>query len=156
MTDAAERTTAIGLFSFANSYFAAAVGLRQLKIKPTHPDSPVNYLYYHSIELYLKFYRRARGCTVRDISHRFGDKLELAAQVARWLGLEFHVEDWETITLVTPGGNQMASRFISTGFYSRPRCETLYRTCRNLHETIGPRLVEMGMTRRLPVGPVEP
>lgn len=156
MTDADKRTNAIGLFNFANSYFAAAVGLQRLKIKTTHPDSPVDYLYYHSIELYLKSYLRARGCTVRDISHRFGHKLQLAAQVARWLGLEFHEKDWELITLVAQGGNQMASRYISTGFFTRPRHEALFGTCRSLHETIGLQLVEMGLTRRLPVVPEEP
>jgi hypothetical protein len=49
-----KRTTTLGLFNFAESYWAAAEALDNAKLKSTHPSSPVSFLYYHAIELYQK------------------------------------------------------------------------------------------------------
>ncbi len=68
--DEAKRTTCIGLFNYAESYFRSARALDANKPKVTHPDAPVNFLFYHAIELYLKAYLRLKGLTPRELASR--------------------------------------------------------------------------------------
>jgi hypothetical protein len=50
--DDAERTTSIGLYNYAGSYSRCANNLARVKPKGvTHPDEPIDFLFYHSIEL---------------------------------------------------------------------------------------------------------
>src|SRR5262249_35161441 len=57
----------LGFFNFARSYWKAASALQKLKLKTTHPESSVAYLYYHAIELYLKAFLRMHGHTVDEL-----------------------------------------------------------------------------------------
>ena len=49
-----ERTTALGLYNFAESYRHAADRIRASKAKQLPFDTPIRFLYYHAVELYLK------------------------------------------------------------------------------------------------------
>ena len=54
MTDALtpeDRTTALGLFNYARSYWRSAEQLLASKPDVSHPDAPILFLLYHAIEL---------------------------------------------------------------------------------------------------------
>jgi hypothetical protein len=54
MSDEIERTSPLGLFNYARSYWRSAEYLHAAKLKLTHPSAPATFLFYHAIELYLK------------------------------------------------------------------------------------------------------
>jgi hypothetical protein len=91
--DADARTTQVGLYNLACSYHQAARALKKLKLRTTHPTSPVSFLYFHAIELFLKSFLRMHGHTVAELrkkfSHGFGPMRDRAAE----LGLDFMDED---------------------------------------------------------------
>jgi hypothetical protein len=62
--DSDDRTSAVGLFNTARSYWHSAVYLNDASLELTHPLAPVTFLFYHAIELYLKADLRASGKAV--------------------------------------------------------------------------------------------
>jgi hypothetical protein len=56
-----QRCSPLGFFNFAETYWSAARTLRESKAKGSHKDSPIRFLYYHAIELYLKAFLRSHG-----------------------------------------------------------------------------------------------
>jgi hypothetical protein len=49
-----ERTNSMGLFNMAEAYRLSALALEKAKVKIGHADSPIRWLYFHALELYLK------------------------------------------------------------------------------------------------------
>jgi hypothetical protein len=142
-----DRTTALGLFNYAQSYRAAADCLLSAELKTTHPQAPMTFLYYHAIELYLKAHLRSQGLTVaelRQVSHNIS---KLAAAVES-RGLVLEDEDKEVLSLMAEADNIIRSRYIQTGTYSRPEEEALSRTCAALDEAIAASLIKLGITVR--------
>jgi hypothetical protein len=62
-----ERTTHLGLFNYAHSYWVCAATLEGKPLDITHKDAPVDYLYYHAVELYLKSYLRLKGHNLKQL-----------------------------------------------------------------------------------------
>ena len=62
-----DRTTPLGLFNYARSYWQSAVLLHHARAKVTHPDAPVTLLLAHAIELYLKAFLRLRGVGIEQV-----------------------------------------------------------------------------------------
>jgi hypothetical protein len=60
-----ERTTALGLFNVAESYWRAAMHIHSSALLKGMHNSPVSFLFYHAIELYLKAFLRHHGHTPR-------------------------------------------------------------------------------------------
>jgi len=141
-----ERTNALGLFNFARSYRAAADKLRRTKLRATHRDSPVTFLYYHAIELYLKAFLRDHGTGVkrlRSIGHKYGVLRKRAAKK----GLHFDDGDEEVIAMLAATSEQLwsRSRYLETGFMRRPSLPALARTCRNLDRRVARALISAGV-----------
>jgi hypothetical protein len=68
--DGAARTTRIGLFHYANSYRISARVLNANRPKVTHPDEPVNFLFYQAVELFLKAFLLLHGHSSRELASR--------------------------------------------------------------------------------------
>ena len=62
------RTSALGLFNFAHSYWASASALETKDVRASHADAPICYLYFHSVELYLKSYLLAEGHSLAELT----------------------------------------------------------------------------------------
>jgi hypothetical protein len=85
LDDEAERSRPIAYFNFAETYWTAAKALRRSKAQATHRNSPIRFLYYHAIELYLKAHLRAchihpyemRNNYVHDVGKLSGKSGEL-------------------------------------------------------------------------------
>ena len=71
-----DRTTPLGLFNYARSYWQSGVLLHDSRAKVTHPDAPVTLLLAHAIELYLKAFLRLRGLGIEEAKNSFGHALK--------------------------------------------------------------------------------
>lgn len=144
--DKEERTNAMGLFSFAHSYWEAASVLQNTPRCATHPDSPRDYLYYHSIELYLKSYLRLKGYTLEKL-RKIGHGIPSLHKEAISVGLSDDVQSHGIIASI--GKNYLPARYIESGFFTRPRPEALWGVCYVLHAEIEPQVnAAFGVTRK--------
>jgi hypothetical protein len=135
MSDNDQETTPIGLFHFAHSYWRSAVALEKAEVKVMHPGSPIWFLYFHAIELYLKAFLRLHGTSVEDLSHKYRHHTRKLADAVKVLGFHFDDEDEEIVSLMA-GMDLTDVRYIKTGCFTRPTHEALHRTCKSFHQTV--------------------
>jgi hypothetical protein len=132
------RTTALGLFNVADSYRCAAVHLLKANLGTTHSYSPVSFLFYHAIELYLKAFLRCHRHTAKELRGRkFGHRTCCLSERAGELGLHFDDEEREVLSLMATTDAIIRSRYIQTGFFQWPSPEALDRTCTSLRQSVG-------------------
>lgn len=144
--DEAARVTPIGLFNFAETYWTAAKALKRSKARSTHRESPIRFLYYHAIELYLKAFLRLHGHTPQELrSKKFGHRTCCLTERAAQLGLEFDDEDVEVFSLMTTTDAIIRSRYLETGFFRWPTLEALNRTCKSLRVSVRDELRRKGV-----------
>ena len=130
-----DRWPPLGFFNVAKSYWKAAVALEKAKVNSTHSDSPIRFLYYHAIELYLKSFLRLHGHSAAELrGKKFGHKTCCLYERAAELGLVADGEDLRVISLMATTDAIIRSRYIEVGFFSWPRIGALMRTCESLRE----------------------
>ena len=78
-----DRTTPLGLFNFARSYWQSGVLLHDANAKVTHPDDTL--LLAHAIELYLKAFLRLCGVGTEEV------KSSLVTTLRSWSMKRRHV-----------------------------------------------------------------
>src|SRR4051794_2048187 len=83
IADEESRTTPMGLYNTACSYHLAARELDQLKLRSTHTRMPVQLLYVHTIELFLKAFLRLTHTVAQLSSRDFGHRLPVLAKSAK-------------------------------------------------------------------------
>ena len=128
------RTTAIGLFHFAHSYYVGAETLRRNKPASNHPDAVVRFLRAHATELYLKSFLRASGFDVEKL-RKLGHRMEKLVRKAIKHGL---ILDQHQIAIVEAMADAIEDRYIVTGSRRISLDETEELVCVDLHEKIGP------------------
>jgi hypothetical protein len=144
------RTAPIGFFNVAESYWQAALVLERANVKSTHPGSPISFLYYHEIELYLKAFLRLHGHSAKELaSQKFGHKTCCLAERAKELGLAFDDEVEGIFSMMATTDAVIRSRYIQAGFYRWPTHETLDRTLKSLRTAVGRALINDGIPVRL-------
>jgi hypothetical protein len=136
--DTEDRTSPFSLFTNAESYWWAAQELVEANVRSVHPESPIRFLYYHAIELFLKSYLRLHGHTVRDLGSRqkFGHDMNKLTERAAELGLRFDVEDRHLFKIVAETDAVIRSRYHRTGAFHWPTIDGLDRVCDRLHGSI--------------------
>lgn len=107
------RTTSIGLFNTAEAYRLSALALEKARVEAGHADSPIRWLYFHALELYLKALLRRRYSVAR--LQDFGHKFERILEEAEKLGLVVMDEDREIFFLMINTDTVMEARYILTG-----------------------------------------
>jgi HEPN domain-containing protein len=148
--DELQRTTALGLFNVATSYWRAASCLRKEKLKTTHHNSPVSFLYYHAIELFLKAFLRHHGHTPKELrSKKFGHSTAALERRASQLGLFFEDEDKEILSQMASTDAVIRSRYIRTGYFEWPDPKGLDRTCKSLRQSVGEALKKDGSNKTI-------
>jgi hypothetical protein len=144
------RTTPTGMFYRAEAYWLSAMALKDAKVKHGHAHSPVRFLYYHAIELYLKAYLRHKGHTVEELSGpKFGHKTNRLSKRVEALGLAFDPHDTQLFTLMGDTDIVIRARYIRTGAATWPTFDSLNVTCSTLHEDIGKAMSRDGVRLRL-------
>lgn len=132
-----ERTVAIGLFNFADTFRKAAAALHGTQYRATHRDGPVRFLYYHALELYLKVFLRLHGLTVQDLASRmFGHRYCCLLESARTLGLALSEKDVAVFSMLINSDAVIRSRYLSTGYFSLPDMPELDGVCESLRSKI--------------------
>jgi hypothetical protein len=145
--DAVDRTTAIGLFNTARSYWQSAINLEVLSLDVTHPAAPVTFMLCHAIELYLKSYLRGHGSTVADLK-KIGHSLSKLSASATGRGLNLDAEGIEVISHIDAEGVAIEARYIVTGFKSAPTNEALANLAEQLDKKVGAALISEGFPIR--------
>jgi hypothetical protein len=138
-----DRTTPLGLFNYARSYWRSSERLRVSKPDVSHPDAPILFLFYHAVELYLKAYVRSAGYNLqqlKDISHN----ISKAGRAALKEGLQLTSDDFVLLGLIDSQDNVVRSRYITTGAHSRPEEDELSIFCEYLDKSVGERLTADG------------
>ncbi len=140
------RTNPMGLFNYAHSYWVSAVALQRASLDCTHKDAPVDYLYFHAIELYLKSFLRLRGMTLGQLK-KIGHSLTKLHAAAIAEGLTDDEEDRQVVALIDQ--NYMRARYIETGPFSKASPGALWGVCRVFHDEIEPLINrERGVSRK--------
>jgi hypothetical protein len=141
------RTTPRGIFWTAEAYWEAARVVDAAKMKATRHRSPIRFLYYHALELYLKAYLRAKGCTVQDL-YGMGHRYKALLEAAKGFGLKVQAEDASLLTSLGMGDAWIRARYIRTGlarvgWYAT---STLNASCERLDHLVRDELEALGIS----------
>ena len=143
-----DRTSAFGLFNYAISYWKSAFEQERLKIPDiTHPGAPVDFMYVHAVELFLKSYLRLRKSVqeLRDVGHKLEDLKGACSDI--FLDCDEKFE--ETIELISQNKINSFSRYIYTGArICYPQTIRFEELCAFLHDAIREKLIEAGFSVR--------
>ena len=115
-----DRSTPLGLFNYARSYWQSGVLLHHARAKVTHPDAPVTLLLAHAIELYLKAFLRLRGVGIEEVRTTFGHDFKSLVDEASSRGLSLGKQEIDIAAILTEKESIRQSRSIETGYYRRP------------------------------------
>jgi HEPN domain-containing protein len=142
-----ERTNSMGLFNMAEAYRLSALALEKAKVKIGHADSPIRWLYFHALELYLKALLRQKYpiATIERFRHKF----ERLVAEAENLGLDVMDEDRKIFSVMINTDMVIEARYIRTGSKTLPTLEGLRRTSISLRESVGGLLRQAGIAVRL-------
>jgi HEPN domain-containing protein len=147
-SDADERTTALGLFNTARSYWRSAEYLNTANLQLTHPHAPVTFLYCHAIELYLKALLRGLGKSVADLK-KLGHDVASLARAAAEAGLQLNSEIAEILSHIDDADVAIEARYIVTGFKERlPTNDALSKVSESLDHAVGTKLSQAGFSIR--------
>jgi hypothetical protein len=143
-----ERTNSMGLFNTAEAWRLSAIALQSAKVTSGHADKPVQYLYFHALELYLKALLRQKH-SVDALEKKFRHKAKLIVEEAQTLGLVIEEHDAALLTLMGDTDVVIGSRYIKTGAKTLPTLEALERTSKNIRDRVGELLRKRGVLVRL-------
>jgi hypothetical protein len=143
-----DRTSALGLFNTARSYWRSAEQLKTALPKVTHPDAPQTFLLCHAIELYLKAYLRGSSLDVEGLK-RLGHRLAVLGEAALTHGLELAPEHTDLLSHVQEEEVAIEARYIVTGFKQQPTMDALSGLAEALDEKVGAALHSLGIAVRL-------
>jgi len=148
LKDDDERTNSMGLFNTAEAYRLSAMALEKAKVKSGHADDPVRFLYYHTLELYLKALLRQKY-SVEGVTKEFGHNTRRLVKEAEKLGLFVMDEDRDVFSIMEDTNTVIEARYIRTGPKTWPTLEALNRTCKSMRDGVGGLLRGAGVMVRL-------
>jgi hypothetical protein len=109
-----DRTTREGLFNTAEAYRLSAMALEQHPVDIGHAAKPVQFLYSHAIELFLKaLLRQKHG--VAAIRDKFRHDIAKLVAEAETLGLVVPCEDRDVFGVMENTDVLLQMRYIKTG-----------------------------------------
>ncbi|MEM1278001.1 MAG: hypothetical protein AAGH74_15865 [Pseudomonadota bacterium] len=141
----------IGLFNYAHSFLGAARALASSdwRSHETHPTSPQEFLYWHSIELFLKAFLLADGVSLERLKSRgFGHDISKLVAESTQRGLRLSEEDLATVGFMESASALIDLRYLEIGPRYVPTFESLDQTCLSIYRSVGEELVK----REIPIG----
>jgi hypothetical protein len=142
-----ERTNAVGLFNTARSYWRSAEHLNAARLRVTHPQAPVTFLFCHAIELYLKAYLRGTDVNITELK-KLRHRVANIAKVAVENGLYLEPEHAEILSHVEDTDVAIEARYIVTGFRNRPTDDALSAVAERLDHAVCEALSNRGVPVR--------
>jgi hypothetical protein len=153
--------TPLGWFNLAHAYLFDAATLYNAEERPRrwHYEAPVQYLYFHAIELFLKAYLRSQGMTDQELSGReYGHKLKklIDEAEARGMPVTKRINRVRLFQMADEAKDQpMRSRYLSTGPATILPVPRLHEAARDLQGIVENALHRAGVpTQRLPRLPI--
>ena len=140
--------SAIGTFNFAHSFWHAGSALRtgDWAQGVSHARKPVEFLYWHAIELFLKAFLLASGISETDLrKSSYGHDLPALARAATNRGLLLKDRDSAVLSLMPTKADMIELRYMTPGLRIVPEHEELETTCDNLYRVVGLALREKGI-----------
>lgn len=138
---------AIGTFNYGHSFWGAARALhsKEWETSETHPASPMEFLYWHAIELFLKAFLQADGLSEDDLRFKFGHKvLDLAQEcVRRGLPLSPHALD--VISYMPTQADMIELRYLQVGSKTVPDHEEVDTACCTVYCLVADELARRGI-----------
>ena len=136
------RTSPIGFFNFADSYFVAAKKLNGTRFRTTHPDSPTRFLYHQTLELYLKSFLLLKGESIDSI---FGHRLVQLGNRAGKLGLSLELTHKAVFRSFDRLNTVISARYLEVGYYEGViALEDIDKACTSLRQEIAQHLQSLG------------
>jgi hypothetical protein len=143
-----ERTTALGLYNSARSYWKSAEHLNSAELKVTHPHAPIVFLLCHAIELYLKAFLRHNNYSLDELRKKWGHDVAGLSTATQHAGFKLSGFALETISHITDDDVAIEARYIVTGFKTSPTISALAEVAEELDRTIGEALAITGVPAR--------
>jgi DNA-binding transcriptional ArsR family regulator len=138
-----ERTSSVGLFNTARSYWRSAEHLTVAALNVTHPQAPITFLFCNALELYLKAYLLGTGHSLTDLKQKGHRVASLAKDVIK-SGLEVAPEHAEVLDHIQDTDVAIEARYIVTGFKQLPTNEALSNVAEAIDRVVCLALIEAG------------
>jgi hypothetical protein len=143
-----DRTTSMGLFNTAEAYRLAAIKLGQPAVWGGHAHKPVQFLYCHEIELYLKALLREKH-SVETITNKFRHDTRRLVSEAENLGLFVTARDRGIFATLADTDALIEMRYIRTGPKALPiNLQALSQTCKSVRDSVANLLRNAGVPVR--------
>jgi len=142
-----DRTTSMGLFNTAEAYRLSATVLDQAQVRIGHAAKPVQFLYSHAIELYLKSLLRTRHSI--EVVEKYGHNIGRLIKDAEALGLFVTTGDREVFAAMADTDALIEMRYIRTGAKTSLNLKALSHTSKSVRDSIGDLLRKAGVPVRL-------
>lgn len=139
--------SAIGTFNYAHSFWGAARALyeKEWETSETHPSSPMEFLYWHAIELFLKAFLQADGVNEDDLRLRYGHKVFVLANECVRRGLPLSKHAMEVISFMREQGDMIDLRYLRIGAKSVPDHDEVDTACCTVYCLVADELVKRGI-----------
>ncbi len=140
--------TPIGTFNYAHSFWGAACALysKEWETSETHPSSPMEFLYWHAIELFLKAYLRADGVPEDQLKGgKFGHKVLTLAQESVRRGLPLSTHAMEVISYMPSHDDMIELRYLKVGSKTVPDHEEVDTACCTVYCLVADELDRRGI-----------
>ncbi|MEM0950070.1 MAG: hypothetical protein AAGK37_21935 [Pseudomonadota bacterium] len=137
----------IGTFNYAHSFFGAAKALDRLEWedRETHSDSPIEFLYWHSIELFLKAYLVTDGMSPSELRQRkYGHNLTALRDEAKKRGLPLTPKDEDLIDFMPSTETMIDLRYLKVGIRTVPEFFEIEAICESIYRLVGAELQKRG------------
>ena len=144
------KATPIALFNYAHSYAQSAVTLEENQTDATHWNAPINFLYFHAIELYLKAMLVSLGHDLEALRKQYGHKVKPLAEMCQGEGLHLSPDAEDIIDLMADTDNVITSRYIRLGTHQRMPLDEYFKMCQSLHKQISHRVYDGSGVTRVP------
>lgn len=137
----------IGTFNYAHSFFVAAKLLwsAEEKERSTHPESPIEFLFWHAIELFLKAYLMSAGDDPDTVRKRFGHRVHQLALEAKERGLSLEQRDLDVIAFMPAQEDMIELRYLTLGIKTVPDLEEVEDACGRIYFLVGRELQIRGV-----------
>jgi HEPN domain-containing protein len=151
LKDDDDRTTSMGLFITAEAYRHSAMVLEKKALwrapeRIGHAEKPVQFLYTHALELYLKALLRTKYSI--DAVEDFRHSIKRLVKEAQELGLVVTPVDRDLFAIMADTNALIEMRYIRTGSKTVRKVveiENLHRTCKSVRDSVGGLLREAGI-----------
>lgn len=143
--------SAIGTFNYAHSFLAAGQALLKtnLPLGSTHPDSPVEFLHWHAIELFLKAYLLADGMSEDALRKRpFGHDITTLTEEAGKRGLVLTDHDRSVLSFMATTDDMIDLRYLKVAMKTIPVIGEIEATCKSLYRLVAEELRSRGISVR--------